>query len=723
MTPALGLEYIPLMLNQIDAINEFNNAMRDAGVRSATRVLGTGKVERFRMEGEARGETSGWAVLFLDAIPAGAFGNWKTGEKHQWCSVDRTALPRTDQARVNELLSQAEAKRAKESARLARAAAARALAMLSEAASGPHAYLEKKSVGAYASRVLGEELLISVTDVEGNITSLQRIAPDGSKRFLQSGRVAGCVHYFLPPDGVTYICEGWATGATIHSLTGRPVVVAFNAGNLLPVARAVRVRYPRASFVLAADNDQWGVRNAGVEAATALEALGIPHILPVFAPTDMKPTDFNDLAILEGVERAKSALSALPPMPDPRELPVLSSDVPSRFVALPDVKGDKNTPISSIENLSEIVRRLGVEVRYNVISKQEEINIPGETYSLDNKANASLAWIESMCAKYSMPTDKVGQFITHIADANPWNPVTAWIESKPWDGRSRLERFFGTIIVSGEHDGAGTFYTMYKQAVLKRWMTSAVAAAYRGGISAQGVLVLQGDQAMGKTSWFRSLCPAEIRADGVTLDLRDKDSQINALGFWLVELGELDATFRRSDIAQLKSFITRDRDVVRMAYAKRKSEFQRRTVFFASVNSQSFLRDDTGNRRFWTLECEHIDFRHGMNMQQIWAEVANGYRNGERWTLTDEESGWVNDYNKSFEVGDPIEDDLRTTYDWDAPKSQWSKMSAKAVLQDMGQINVSVSDCMRCSTIIKKITNQNSVHTTRGRMLWVGPRR
>lgn len=707
------------MLNQIDAINEFNNAMREAGVRSATRVLGTGKVERFRLESDGAGDKSGWAVLFLDEIPAGAFGNWKTGEKHQWCAVDRAGLPRAEAIRVNDLLAQAEVRRAKEAERLARAAAGRAVSMLAEATPAAHPYLTAKQVGGYHTRVLGDELLISIHTADGVITSLQRVSPDGSKRFLPSGRIAGCVHYIGPPEGVTYIVEGWATGATVHALTGRPVVVAFNAGNILPAARAVRAAYPRVRLVLAADNDQWGVRNAGVEAAKALAEMGVPYVLPVFPPVDGKPTDFNDLAAIDRDAAAK-ILRELPAIPEPEELPVVSSDVPLRFVALPDVKGEKNTPIASIENLAEVLRRLGVEARYNLISKQEELIIPGAAYSSDNRANASLAWVESMCAKYGMPTDKVGQFITHIADANPYNPVSDWIESKPWDGRSRMERFFGTIMIVGEDEGR--FHTMYKHAVLRRWMTSAVAAAYRpNGLAGQGVLVLQGAQAMGKTSWFKSLCPGPLRSDGVTLDLRDKDSQINALGFWLVELGELDATFRRSDIAQLKSFITRDRDVIRMAYAKRKSEFSRRTVFFASVNSQNFLRDDTGNRRFWTLECESIDFQHRMDMQQIWAEVLAGYRNGEGWVLTAEESEWVNSVNAAFEEVDPIEDDLRGSFDWEAPHSQWTWMSAKAVLELMNYANPSNSDCKRVSALVKKISQQNSARTKKGRVLRIAP--
>ena len=114
-----------------------------------------------------------------------------------------------------------------------------------------------------------------------------------------------------------------------------------------------------------------------------------------------------------------------------------------------------------------------------------------------------------------------------------------------------------------------------------RWMVSCVAAVFNpDGISAHGVLVLQGDQYLGKTKWMKSLAPKELGVikDGITLNPSDKDSVMQCVRNWIVELGELDATFRKSDIASLKSFITSDRDVLRRPYARLESEFARRPV-------------------------------------------------------------------------------------------------------------------------------------------------
>ncbi|PUV01280.1 virulence-associated E family protein, partial [Acinetobacter baumannii] len=105
----------------------------------------------------------------------------------------------------------------------------------------------------------------------------------------------------------------------------------------------------------------------------------------------------------------------------------------------------------------------------------------------------------------------------------------------------------------------------------------------------------------------------------------------------IVELGELDTTFRKSDISDLKNFISRPHDVLRKPYDRRESKYKRRTVFFASVNPKHFLHDETGNVRFWTIPVTGLNYNHGIDVQQLWAEVHHWYTKGERWWLEREE--------------------------------------------------------------------------------------
>lgn len=365
-------------------------------------------------------------------------------------------------------------------------------------------------------------------------------------------------------------------------------------------------------------------------------------------------------------------------------------------------------PLKHIDNLAEICRRLGVTIRYNVIAKDEEILIPDASFTMDNQANASLAWLTSECSLFGFPTDKLGDFITYIADQNPYNPVARWIDSKPWDGTPRLATLCDTVTARGQ--SSELVYNL-KHTLMRRWMLSAVAAAYRPtGVSAAGVLVFQGPQYLGKTKWFKTLVPADLGLlkDGMLLRPDDKDSVKQVCSFWLVELGELDATFRKSDIAALKSFITNDSDVLRRAYARRESHFARRTVFFGSVNPREFLHDPTGNRRYWTIECEHIDHSHNIDMQQVWAEVKHYWQQGDGYYLTQAEMDALNEHNAGFMSLDPIEERLLAKLDWDQPAALWRWIQASEVLIECGIDRPTNKDAATAAALLRSRNGDQS---------------
>ena len=400
-----------------------------------------------------------------------------------------------------------------------------------------------------------------------------------------------------------------------------------------------------------------------------------------------------------------AAAPAPAPTPAPAPSEVIDPDtgeIANIFDPLPDATGKARKPLATIENLVEICRRLGVVVRYNVITKEEEMLIPGQSFSMDNRANASLAWLTSWCKRIEYPTQQVGEYLTYLADQNLYNPVAQWIESKPWDGQSRLQDLYDTVTAVGESQDDEV--RKLKETFLRRWLISAAAAAFEpNGVSAHGVLVFQGAQYMGKTAWFKRLVPKHLGVvqDGMMLRADDRDSVKQIVSHWLVELGELDATFRKSDIAQLKAFLTRDKDILRRAYARKESEFARRTVFFASVNPREFLHDQTGNRRFWTIECAGIDFDHGVDMQQLWAEVATLYRGGEPWTLQAGEHQDLEGHNKTFEVVDPIEELIGSGLRWSEPPAAWRWRSATEILVELGRDGCSQGEATRAALIVR----------------------
>ena len=383
---------------------------------------------------------------------------------------------------------------------------------------------------------------------------------------------------------------------------------------------------------------------------------------------------------------------------------------------------DKGKPVQHADNLREVVRRIGATIRYNVIRKEDEILCPGQAFSVDNEANASLAWLRSECSLFELNTGPLKEFVTLLADQNLYNPVAEWILSKPWDKTSRLQAWYDTI--TGLDDGIPEKRQL-KETLMRKWGISAVAAGMSpNGISAPGVLTIQGGQYIGKTKWFKSLVPDELNLvkDGMILRPEDKDSVKQACSFWMVELGELDATFRKADVAALKAFLTNSSDVLRRPYAAKDSQYARRTVFFASVNPSKFLNDPTGNRRYWTIEAVAIDHSHSIDMQQLWAELYVMHKAGAGYYLTQDEVEQLNEHNEDFTTVDPIEERLQTGLRWNDPQATWEWITATDALIMVGMDRPNKNDTTTASAMIRKLNGGQQKRTKDARLLLVPPR-
>lgn len=268
------------------------DAIRAAGLAPVKELVlyGDGKLQRYRVEGDKPGSRNGWAVFYTDPVPAGAFGSWKTGESHTW--REATTKPQTpaERAALQRQLKAMHQARAAEQALVhesARQRAARLWAM-ARPATNAHPYLQRKRVNAYGIRQLRDMLLIPARDANGVLHTLQFISADGTKRFLTGGRIAGCYYGIGKPFDQLLLAEGLSTSSTLRSVTGAAVAVCFNCGNLLPVARALRDKFPRLRLVVCADNDAHTPGNPGLtkarEAARAVDGfLAIPKFKGVAA--------------------------------------------------------------------------------------------------------------------------------------------------------------------------------------------------------------------------------------------------------------------------------------------------------------------------------------------------------------------------------------------------------------------------------------------------------
>ncbi|CAB4159134.1 Primase, C-terminal 2 [uncultured Caudovirales phage] len=374
---------------------------------------------------------------------------------------------------------------------------------------------------------------------------------------------------------------------------------------------------------------------------------------------------------------------------------------------------DDGHPLCTLENFRTLVEKLQWTIRYNVIKKAIEILIPGESFTRDNRDNAALACMLSECEKVRMPTKHIAQYLIRVADENQYNPVATWILSREWDGVSRLDQFFATVKSP----------VAIKDKLMRKWGIQAVAAAFSpDGIAAQGILTFVGPQNIGKTTWFRKLVPDELDSvlTGHTLDLKSKDSIFIALTYWIVELGELDATFKKSEVSAMKAFITQPQDKLRRPYAAVESNFGRRTVFGGSVNGEEFLADPTGNRRYLTIPVEGFEFDHSVDMQQVWAEFHSLWMGGEAFFLSMDEVSELNTHNEQFTIIDPLSERIASSFGWGPHVVMWDWMTVTDVLMKIGIREPTKGQTIAGSAIIRRL-NGGQRKRSNGRVLLAVP--
>lgn len=218
--------------------------------------------------------------------------------------------------------------------------------------------------------------------------------------------------------------------------------------------------------------------------------------------------------------------------------------------------------------------------------------------------------------------ERINSYVAWIADTNQFNPVLDVLET-PFNPDKDGDPLKDIIQLMGIQDDS------FSSELFTKWLMQCLALQYGCG-GGEGVLTLTGAQGAGKTLLAKKLSmhndrkPREgLFVGGVTLDPRDKDSVVCATSSFICELGELDGTFRRADIARIKGFVTLDSDFYRIPYSINPEHIQRRTAYIASVNNPKFLVDDTGNRRFWTIPVGEFDIEKLLKFDAapLWRQV------------------------------------------------------------------------------------------------------
>ena len=229
---------------------------------------------------------------------------------------------------------------------------------------------------------------------------------------------------------------------------------------------------------------------------------------------------------------------------------------------------------------------------------------------------------------------KLKSILLAIAAERSYHPIRDYIESLPaWDGVPRVDTMFVDYLGSPD--------TSYIRAIARKMMVAAIARIYEPGIKFDSVVVLNGPQGMGKSSFFAKL-GGKWFSDSLTIsDMKDKAAPEKLQGYWILELGEL-AGLKKMDVETVKAFITRQDDKFRHSYGYSVEDHPRQCIIVGSTNNgDGFLRDVTGNRRFWPVTCTanspHRPWEVESVVPQLWAEAYQLYKNGEKLFLTPEE--------------------------------------------------------------------------------------
>jgi len=376
-------------------------------------------------------------------------------------------------------------------------------------------------------------------------------------------------------------------------------------------------------------------------------------------------------------------------------------------------------PKATRKNFELIIAYYNIVIKHNEMTKETEIYVPGKQFHSDTEMNAKFEYIIDLCTTHDLPTTQIEGLITMIANENSYHPVRDWIDSQEaWDGVDRLPQFYDTIEILDEDN---VHSKKLKEIMMRKWVLSGVAALYHTNFSLEGVLTFSGAQGQGKTTWGYSLFPKQYCMswvkDAVVLDFKQKDSIMKALGYWLVELGELDATIKKAEIENLKGFITEKVDILRPPYERKANKYSRRTFMYATVNSLEFLNDEE-NRRFWVLHVKKIS-QVKFDIGQFWAQIKHMYmdvkdkiatpedrinNNEYGWFLSSSERALLTEKQQIHKVTDPIVQKLEVHIIskelTDTDKSE--KLNATQILEKIGYQNVTQWQAKKAGTWLRE---------------------
>jgi predicted P-loop ATPase len=300
-------------------------------------------------------------------------------------------------------------------------------------------------------------------------------------------------------------------------------------------------------------------------------------------------------------------------------------------VAMPElIKTDRGIPRAVLANAITALRGPDFE---GVLAfdefRQEVVTLKSPPWGghaapwLDHQDRLTTNWLQHRGVYVCV--EVAGQAVQVVARDRPFHPVRRYLDSLKWDGTRRIDSWLSLYL--GAED------SHYAAAVGARWLISGVARIYQPGTKVDCCPILEGRQGLGKSRALRTLA-GDWFTDEIG-DLGSKDAAMQSRGVWIVELSELGSMDRSgSETSRIKAFISRSTDRFRPPYGKHLIECPRQCIFAGSVNKSTYLKDETGARRFWPVACTRILIPElKRDRDQLWAEAVEHYGAGAVWWM------------------------------------------------------------------------------------------
>lgn len=605
------------------------HAISAMGYDCPSSIIADGKIHRFPTDKSKKHSQDGWYISFGEV---GSFGSWRDGVSNTWSSGNGSQITQDQKDEIDRQRKES-FEQAKIEAKATAERSRRLYAMASE--TGVSEYLNRKGIskpqGAkflnLDSTAFGFEksfpldcMVIPMFDKKGELHSLQLITNE-RKIFMKNGRTGGMFHVLgsLDDAPIIVISEGIATAQSVREATTLPVVVAFSAANLTLVAQAVREKFGAAKIILAADNDEIGLRKAK-EAAQCVKGEVV---------VSNEKGDFNDLRDLELIRSY---------------FPAVDNDLwRSELVMKHKSNGDSEIAcratnlILILENGTEFKNRVALNEFTGQISVDKKDVI--ESTAIKLKAEIERSYIQE-----KVSTSEVIEAMHVVSENNSFHPVREYLSGLKWDGKTRIDQLLCAMTTDIDD---------YHKAAIKYFLISSVSRIFKPACKVDMMLILESAQGLGKSTFFRILF-GEWYAE-VTSSLNDKDFFMGLRGVWGADFGELDQ-FNKADSTRIKQILTMTDDHYRPAYARLAQKFPRQCVFIGGTNRDDWQKDETGGRRFLPMRVKDkicTDWLED-NRDQIWAEAVQLMKaGGEWWEIPDAQA-----HQEARYVGDSWEESI-----------------------------------------------------------------